>query len=230
MEKILIVEDDNAMAELMRELLEISGFHVTVANDGDTGLSEVLSGKYSALLFDIMLPGQDGFSLCRAARESTDVPVLFVTARKEEIDKLRAFSMGADDYITKPFSGAELVARVKAHISRYKALTSRAPKKAAGDVITLRGLKIDPGNSSVSVNGRTVELSARECRLLLFLCRHPNHIFTKHELFQAVWDEEVGDENAVSVYMRRLRERIEEDPRAPEYLRTAWGKGYYFKV
>ena len=229
MEKLLIVEDEPAVAEMLGDLLQMAGFHVTKAADGEEGLSLLQSTGFHGILLDIMLPKRDGFELCREARKLTDVPVIFVTARKDEIDKVRAFSLGADDYITKPFSGTELVARVRGHLSRYAALTGKDHPGKGGELL-LRGLKVDPAGSTVTLKGRTCSLSHIEMKLLLVLCRHPNHTFTKQELFQAVWTDEVGDENAVSVYMRRLREKIEEDPKSPEYLRTAWGQGYFLRV
>ena len=227
--KILIVEDEISIAELERDYLELSGFEVDLESDGDAGLSAALEKDYDLIILDIMLPGTDGFEICRKVREKKDTPILMVTAKKEDIDKIRGLGLGADDYITKPFSPSELVARVKAHLSRYERLTGS--EKNHNDIIEIRGLKIDKTARRVWVNGTEKQFTTKEFDLLTFLAENPNHVFTKEELFREIWDmDSIGDIATVTVHIKKIREKIEKDTANPQYIETIWGVGYRFKV
>lgn len=227
MKKILLVEDDNDIAQLERDYLEASGFAVDISSDGDEGQRRALTGEYSLILLDVMLPGADGFAICRAVRRELDIPILMVSARLEDVDKIRALGLGADDYIVKPFSPSELAARVKAHITRYGRLKGGA--QAAPSVLRFDGLEIQPQTHRVFVNGHEVRLAVREFELLLFLAGHPQIVFSKETLYDRVWDlDAMGSVSTVSVHMNRLREKIEPDPSNPRWLQTVWGAGYRF--
>lgn len=229
MKKILIIEDEESIAELERDYLEVSGFEVDIAADGMTGVEMALTGDYDLFILDLMLPGIDGFEVCEHIRKVKNTPVLMVSARKEDMDKIRGLGLGADDYITKPFSPSELVARVKAHLSRYERLTGSGA--ASRDIIQIRGLKIDKSNRRVWVNGEEKSFTTKEYELLLFLAQHPNRVFTKEELFTQIWAmESMGQIATVTVHINKLREKIEYDTAKPQYIETIWGVGYRFRV
>ena len=229
MSKILIVEDEEAIADLERDYLELSGFTVEVANDGDTGLQKALNEDYDLLILDLMLPGTDGFDICRQVRDVKNTPIVMVSAKKDDIDKIRGLGLGADDYITKPFSPSELVARVKAHLARYERLIGS--NAVENDVIEIRGIRIDKTARRVWVNGEEKQFTTKEFDLLTFLAEHPNHVFTKEELFREIWDmESIGDIATVTVHIKKIREKIEYDTSHPQYIETIWGVGYRFKV
>lgn len=229
MANILIIEDEIAIAELEKDYLELAGFQVTMINDGNKGLLEALSGDYQLVILDLMLPGLDGFEICRKLREEKDIPILMVSAKKEDIDKIRGLGLGADDYMTKPFSPSELVARVKAHLSRYERLIRNHDN--INEVIEIRGMKIDKTARRVYVNEEEKILTTKEFDLLSFLAGHPDRVFTKDELFREIWDmESFGDIATVTVHIKKIREKIEEDAAKPQYIETIWGKGYRFKV
>lgn len=229
MANILIIEDEIAIAELEKDYLELSGFQVTMINEGNKGLEEALSGDYRLIILDLMLPGLDGFEICRQIREEKDIPILMVSAKKEDIDKIRGLGLGADDYMTKPFSPSELVARVKAHLARYERLVRNHDKE--NEVIEIRGMKIDKTARRVYVNEEEKILTTKEFDLLSFLAGHPDRVFTKDELFREIWDmESFGDIATVTVHIKKIREKIEEDAAKPQYIETIWGKGYRFKV
>ena len=229
MANILIIEDEIAIAELEKDYLELAGFQVTMINDGTKGLLEALDGDYQLVILDLMLPGLDGFEICRRIREEKDIPILMVSAKKEDIDKIRGLGLGADDYMTKPFSPSELVARVKAHLARYERLVRNHDKE--NDVIEIRGMKIDKTARRVYVNEEEKILTTKEFDLLSFLAGHPDRVFTKDELFREIWDmESFGDIATVTVHIKKIREKIEEDAAKPQYIETIWGKGYRFKV
>lgn len=229
MSKILIVEDEESIADLEKDYLELSGFAVEVANDGETGLKKALEEEYDLYILDLMLPGIDGFDICRQIRDVKNTPIILVSAKKDDIDKIRGLGLGADDYMTKPFSPSELVARVKAHMARYYRLTeSVAPKNK---VIEIRGLRIDTTARRVWVNGQEKNFTTKEFDLLTFLASHPNHVYTKEELFREIWDmESIGDIATVTVHIKKIREKIEVDTSNPQYIETIWGVGYRFKV
>ena len=217
MSKILIVEDEEAIADLERDYLELSGFTVEVANDGDIGLQKALNEDYDLLILDLMLPGTDGFDICRQVRDVKNTPIVMVSAKKDDIDK------------TKPFSPSELVARVKAHLARYDRLTGSAAEK--NKVIEIRGLKIDTTARRVWVNGEERTFTTKEFDLLTFLASHPNHVYSKEELFREIWDmESIGDIATVTVHIKKIREKVEVDTSNPQYIETIWGVGYRFKV
>lgn len=229
MSKILIVEDEVAIADLERDYLELSGFDVEVANDGEAGLAEALRGDYNLVILDLMLPGVDGFEICRKVREEKNTPIIMVSAKKDDIDKIHGLGLGADDYITKPFSPSELVARVKAHMARYKRLT--ASGKEENEIIEIRGLKIDKTARRVYLNDEERIFTTKEFDLLTFLAEHPNHVFSKEELFKEIWEmESVGDIATVTVHIKKIREKIEKTTSKPQYIETIWGVGYRFKV
>ncbi|MBQ9420244.1 MAG: response regulator transcription factor [Lachnospiraceae bacterium] len=226
--RILIIEDEVSIAELEKDYLELSGFEVTMKNDGTEGLSEALNNDYNLILLDIMLPGTDGFEILKRVREVKDTPILMVTAKKEDIDKIRGLGLGADDYITKPFSPSELVARVKAHLSRFERLTG---SETRGNEIEIRGLKIDKTARRVWVDGVEKQFTTKEFDLLTFLAEHPNHVYTKEEIFREVWDmDSVGDIATVTVHIKKIREKIEYNTAKPQYIETIWGVGYRFKM
>ena len=229
MSKILIVEDEESIADLEKDYLELSGFEVETASRGDTGLEKALSQEYDLIILDLMLPGMDGFEVCRRIREVKDVPLLMVSAKKDDIDKTRGLGLGADDYITKPFSPSELVARVKAHLSRYERLVGAG--RPANDIIEIRGLKIDKTARRVWVDGIEKTFTTKEFDLLTFLAENPNHVFSKEELFRKVWNmDSIGDIATVTVHIKKIREKVEYDTSNPQYIETIWGVGYRFKI
>ncbi len=229
MAKILIIEDETAIAELEKDYLELSGFEVTMVPEGKAGLMAALKDDYQLVILDLMLPGMDGFEICRNIREQKDIPILMVSAKKEDIDKIRGLGMGADDYMTKPFSPSELVARVKAHLARYERLVNNHTK--TNETIEIRGMKIDKTSRRVYVNEEEKILTTKEFDLLSFLAEHPDHVYTKDELFREIWDmESFGDIATVTVHIKKIREKIEEDAAKPQYIETIWGKGYRFKI
>ena len=229
MSKILIVEDEIAIAELEKDYLELSGFEVEVENSGDVGLVRALKEEFDLVILDLMLPGVDGFEICRKIRETKNTPIIIVSAKKDDIDKIRGLGMGADDYMTKPFSPSEMVARVKAHLARYERLISSGMPN--NDVIEIRGIKIDKTARRVWINGEETNFTSKEFDLLTFLAQNPNHVYTKEELFQEIWDmESIGDIATVTVHIKKIREKIEYDTSKPQYIETIWGVGYRFKV
>ena len=229
MSKILIVEDEVAIADLEKDYLELSGFDVEVANDGLVGYQKAMEEDYNLVILDLMLPGMDGFEICRKLREEKNTPIIMVSAKKDDIDKIRGLGLGADDYMTKPFSPSELVARVKAHLSRYERLIGSAAE--VNKVIEIRGLKIDTTARRVWVNGQEKAFTTKEFDLLTFLASHPNHVYTKDELFSEIWDmESIGDIATVTVHIKKIREKIEMDTTNPQYIETIWGVGYRFKM
>ena len=229
MSKVLIIEDEVAIAELERDYLELSGFTVEIEHDGTVGLQRALSEDFDMFILDLMLPGTDGFEICRRIREVKNTPILMVSAKKEDIDKIRGLGMGADDYITKPFSGSELVARVKAHLARYERLIGSNAE--VNDIVEIRGIRIDKTARRVWVNEEEKQFTTKEFDLLTFLAQHPNHVFTKDELFKEIWDmESIGDIATVTVHIKKIREKIELNTSKPQYIETIWGVGYRFKI
>ncbi|WP_105617090.1 response regulator transcription factor [Vallitalea okinawensis] len=229
MKKILIIEDDISIAELQRDYLEINGFQVVIAQSGVKGLNEAMKGSYNLIILDLMLPEIDGFEICKRIREDQNIPILMVSARKEDIDKIRGLGLGADDYMTKPFSPNELVARVKAHLARYDRLVDSTKK--VSQHLTIRGLDIDIDARRVRVNGEEIVLTAKEYDLLLFLASNPDKVFSKEYLFDKVWGlEHYGDIATVTVHIGKIREKIEANTNKPQYIETIWGAGYRFKV
>ena len=229
MSKILIVEDEVAIAELEKDYLELSGFDVVMQHTGDAGLKAALNEDFNLIILDLMLPNVDGFEICKKVREKKNTPIIMVSAKKEDIDKIRGLGLGADDYMTKPFSPSELVARAKAHLARYERLVGSGVK--ANEIIEIRGIKIDKTARRVYVNGEEKAFTTKEFDLLTFLAENPNHVFTKEELFNKIWDmESIGDIATVTVHIKKIREKIEFNTSKPQYIETIWGVGYRFKV
>ena len=229
MSKILIIEDELSIAELERDYLELNDFEVEIETNGLNGLEKALSEEYSLLLLDLMLPDMDGFEICRQIREKKDIPIIMVTAKKNDIDKIRGLGRGVDDYVTKPFSPSELVARVKAHISRDERLVGSTALK--NDVIEIRGLKIDKTDRRVYVDNEEKVFTNKEFDILCFLASNPNKVFSKDELFSKIWNmDSIGDIATVTVHIKKIREKIEFDTSNPQYIETVWGVGYRFRM
>lgn len=229
MARILIIEDETAIAELEKDYLELSDFEVVLESDGSGGAARALDEDFDLIILDLMLPGMNGFDICKLIRETKNTPIIMVSAKSEDIDKIRGLGLGADDYMTKPFSPGELVARVKAHIERYQRLT--ASGIPTNDVIEIRGLKIDKTARCVYVNGEEKAFTTKEFDLLTFLAENPNHVFTKEEIFREIWEmESVGDIATVTVHIKKIREKIEDSSSKPQYIETIWGVGYRFKM
>ncbi|MEA4924249.1 MAG: response regulator transcription factor [Syntrophomonadaceae bacterium] len=226
MKSVLIIEDDINIAELERDYLQLNGYRVDIAHDGAAGLKKALAGSYDILIVDLMLPQKDGFEIIKEVRKHLEIPIMVVSARLEDIDKIRGLEFGADDYLTKPFSPAELMARIKSHIRRYERLRG---KNTTPEIINHRGLEINTASHKVFVNGKPVQFTTREYELLLFFATNPNIVFTKEHLFTALWgDDYAGDTATVAVHVQKLRKKIEKDPSSPEYIETIWGTGYRF--
>lgn len=229
MSKILIIEDEEAIADLEKDYLELSGFEVQICNRGDEGLQTAMSEEFDLIVLDLMLPGMDGFEICKKIREEKNIPIIMVSAKKDDIDKIRGLGLGADDYMTKPFSPSELVARVKAHLARYNRLVGSQAQ--TNDIVEIRGIRIDKTARRVWIDGEEKNFTTKEFDLLTFLAQHPNHVFTKEELFREIWDmDSIGDIATVTVHIKKIREKIEFDTAKPQYIETIWGVGYRFKV
>lgn len=229
MSRILIIEDEVAIADLEKDYLEMNGYDVTLCFDGAEGLITALNGDFNLVVLDLMLPGVDGYEICRNIRDKKDIPIIIVSAKKEEIDKIYGLGMGADDYMTKPFSPSELVARVKAHLSRYDRLVGIG--KSQNDVIEIRGLRIDKTARRVFVEGEEKTFTTKEYALLTFLASNPNRVFTREDLFAEIWDPDlVGDIATVTVHIKKIREKIEKNTQMPDYIETIWGVGYRFRM
>ena len=228
-QKILIVDDDNNIAELIALYLTKECFETKIVNDGEEALKEFASFRPDLIILDLMLPEVDGFDICRQVRQEKNTPIIMVSAKKDDIDKIRGLGLGADDYMTKPFSPSELVARVKAHMDRYNRLIGSNVQK--NDIVEIRGIKIDKTARRVWVNGEETTFTSKEYDLLTFLAENPNRVFTKEELFREIWDmESVGDIATVTVHIKKIREKIEFNTAKPQYIETIWGVGYRFKV
>lgn len=229
MNRILIIEDEESIAELEKDYLELSNFEAEIENDGKEGMERGIREDFDFIILDLMLPGMDGFEICRKIRQAKNIPILIVSAKKDDIDKIRGLGLGADDYMTKPFSPSELVARVKAHLARYERLLgSNMP---SNEIIEIRGLRVDKTARRVYVNGEEKSFTTKEFDLLSFLVENPNRVFAKEELFREIWGmESMGEIATVTVHIKKLREKIEFDTSKPQYIETIWGVGYRFKV
>lgn len=226
MKRILIIEDDLNIAELERDYLQLNGYEADIVQDGIVGLKKALTGQYEVVIVDLMLPGKDGYQITKEIRAKLEIPVIIVSAKSEDIDKIRGLGFGADDYLTKPFSPAELVARVKSHILRYERLKG---KVGACEIITHRGLEINTSSHKVFVNGKEVQLTTTEYGLLVFFASNPNIVFSKEHIFATIWgDDYLGETATVPVHVQKIRKKIERDPSNPEYIETLWGTGYRF--
>lgn len=226
MKPVLIIEDDLDIAELERDYLQLNGYKADIVQDGLQGLKKAVSGMYDVVVVDLMLPHKDGYDIIKEIRKKLEIPIIVVSARSEDIDKIRGLDFGADDYLTKPFSPAELVARVKSHSRRYERLKGASP---ASEVIQYKGLEINTASHKVFVNGKEVQLTTKEYELLVFLASNPNIVFTKEHIFDTIWDAEYcGDTATVAVHIQKIRKKIEKDPSNPEFIETLWGTGYRF--
>ncbi|MCC8150868.1 MAG: response regulator transcription factor, partial [Lachnospiraceae bacterium] len=222
MSRILIIEDEEAIADLEKDYLELSGFEVELEYDGTRGLERALNENFDMYILDLMLPGTDGFEICKRIRETKNIPILMVSAKKDDIDKIRGLGLGADDYVTKPFSPSELVARVKAHLARYDRLIGSNAQE--NDIIEIRGIRIDKTARRVWVNDEEKQFTTKEFDLLTFLAENPNHVFSKDELFSKIWNmESIGDIATVTVHIKKIREKIEYNTAKPQYIETIWG-------
>lgn len=229
MSRILIIEDEVSIAELERDYLELSGFAVEMEHDGVSGLERALAEEFDLVVLDLMLPGMDGFEICKKFREKKNTPVIMISAKKEDIDKIRGLGLGADDYMTKPFSPSEMVARVKAHLARYDRLIGTGGPQ--NEMIEIRGLKIDKTARRVWINEEERGFTTKEFDLLTFLAQNPNRVYTKEELFREIWDmESIGDIATVTVHIKKIREKVEFNTAKPQYIETIWGVGYRFKI
>jgi len=228
-QRILIIEDDSYMATLVKDYLEINNFDVHVEEDGFKGMECALKEKFALILLDLMLPGKDGMEICRDIREKVDIPILMMTARIEEVDKVRGLGLGADDYIIKPFAPAELVARVKSHISRYIRLTKNADSLKSSNELDFGALRINYATHQIFVDEKEIYLTNKEFELLYFLAANKEIVFSKEQLYDKIWGEDMhGDMKTVTVYIKRLREKIEKIPSEPVYIQNVWGTGYKF--
>lgn len=228
MKRILIIEDEVSIAELQRDYLEINDFLADIEHTGDAGLQQALNGTYDLIILDIMLPNINGFEICKQIRAVKNIPILLVSAKKEDIDKIRGLGLGADDYITKPFSPNELVARVKAHLARYERLSGNQLKT---NTIFIHGISIDRSARKVHINGEEIPFTTKEFDLLVFLMMHPNQVLSKEQLYESIWGFEIAaDVSTVTVHIRKLRGKIERDSAHPKLLETVWGAGYRFNV
>ena len=226
MKRILIIEDDKNIAELESDYLQLNGYKIDIARDGLLGIKQALSGIYDVVIVDLMLPGKDGYQITKEIREKFEIPIIIVSAKNEEIDKIRGLGFGADDYLTKPFSPAELAARIKSHITRYERLKG---KVVTPEVISHKGLEINTASHKVFINCREIQLTTKEYDLLLFLASNPNIVFTKEHIFDNIWGNECFGETAtVAVHIQKIRKKIEKDTSNPEYIETLWGTGYRF--
>jgi len=235
MKRILIIEDDITIAEMVRDFLVIDGFDVFISIDGADGYKKALAEKFDLILLDLMLPNMSGYEICRNIRDEIDAPILMVTAKGGDADKIRGLGLGADDYISKPFSPTELVARVKANLAQYERLMSRSEGKRTGgkkgNELKAGPISVNLATHRVFINDTEVELKNKEYELLAFLISNPDIVFSKEHLYERIWGmDALGDLKTVGVHISRLREKIEKDPQNPVYIQTVWGAGYRFKV
>jgi DNA-binding response OmpR family regulator len=231
MKKILIVEDDLSIAELEKDYLELEGFEVKICNNGVDGLNAIKTKAFDLLILDVMLPKIDGYTILRSLQEEKDIPVLLVSAKKEDIDKIKGLSLGADDYITKPFNPSELVARVKSHIRNYERIKNKFITTVKNNTIIIRGLEIKKDFRQVFINGVEVNLTQKEFEILIYLAENPNRVFSKDELFEKIWGyDALSDTATVTVHIARVREKIESSTSEPQYIETVWGSGYRLRV
>ena len=228
--RILIIEDDIGIAEVEKDYLEAYDMDVDIITDGHKGLDWALSNDYNLIILDLMLPGRDGFNICKEIRKEKDIPIIVVSAKSSDIDKVRGFGLGLDDYMTKPFSPNELVARVKGHIARYNILkNSSVTTGDKDDKIILKNLTINRTTREVLLNNKEISLTVTEYDLLNLLASNPNRVFTKNFIFEKIWGYDSDkDIPTITVHMRNLREKIEKNPSEPEHIITVWGVGYKF--
>jgi DNA-binding response OmpR family regulator len=228
-QKILIIEDDPDIASLEKDFLETNNFEVVIEKDGRNGMERAFQEQFALILLDLMLPGKDGMTICREIREKIDIPILMVTARIDDVNKVRGLGLGADDYITKPFSPTEMIARVKSHIARYERLTKNNGLPKTPAEFDFGDLRIDHGSHRVYVNDTEIILTNKEYELLYFLAGNKEVVFSKEQLYDKIWGEDIyGELKTVTVHINRLREKIEKNPSKPAHIQTVWGAGYRF--
>lgn len=228
MKRILIVEDDKAIAELERDYLEANDYTVDICEDGESGLQKALNEDYALVLLDVMLPKEDGFQVCKKLRNEKNIPIILVSAKREDIDKIRGLGLGANDYIVKPFNPSELIARVKSQIANYERLTSK-PKEEE-NVLHIDNLRINIDSHEVFLDNTLIVLPNKEFELLVFLAKHPNIVFSKDQLFEKIWGlDAIGEISTVTVHVNRVREKIEKDTANPKFIETVWDSGYRFR-
>ena len=229
MEKILIIEDQQSIAELIKDYLEINNFQVDIKINGQEGLEDALGKDYDLILLDLMLPDLDGFEICKKIRKEKNIPILIISARGEDIDKIRGLGLGADDYISKPFSPNELVARVKAHLSRFNRLTGKTEKTK--NEIHIKNLTINQIARRVYLDNKEIIFTNKEFEILNFLASHPNMVFSKERLYERIWgDDSYGDITTIAVHIKKIRDKIEKDLQKPRFIDTLWGSGYRFNA
>jgi DNA-binding response OmpR family regulator len=229
MRKILIIEDQQSIAELERDYLEINGFQVDIKNNGREGLVQALKNNYDLILLDLMLPDMNGFDICKKIRKEKNIPILIISAKGEDIDKIRGLGLGADDYVSKPFSPSELVARVKAHLSQFDRLTNQQGELTKE--IHIQDLTINETARQVYLNEKKIILTTKEFDILNFLASHPNVVFNKETIYDRIWGEDsYGDIATIAVHIKKIRSKIEKDPQRPRYIETLWGSGYRFNI
>ena len=227
--KILIIEDDREIAAIEKDFLEINGFEAVIEQDGTKGRARALTGEFALIILDLMLPGKDGMTICREIRDKIDIPILMVTARTEDNEKIRGLGFGADDYIIKPFSPSELVARVKSHIARYRRLTKSAGASAKTDELDFGWLRINRRTHRIYLDENEIAVTNKEYEMLLFLASNPDMVFSKEQIYDRIWGEDTyGDIKTVTVHINRLREKTEKNPNSPSHIQTVWGAGYRF--
>ncbi len=230
MKKVLIIEDDTLISDLQRDYLEASDFQVTTESDGERGLKLALNNTYNLIVLDVMLPNKTGFEICKEIQKVKQIPIIFVTAKKEEIDTIRGLSLGAVDYLVKPFSPAVLVARVKSHIANYDRLTGEN-KKIPDNEITIGNMRIIPKSRRVFIASKEISLAHKEYEILYLMATNPDTVFSREKLFDRIWGEDTyGDIATVTVHINRLREKIEIDSSNPIFIQTVWGAGYRFSI
>lgn len=224
--RILIIEDEESIAELERDYLELSNFEVEVANDGQLGLDKALGEEFDLIILDLMLPGVDGFEICKQVRNNKNTPIIMVSAKKDDIDKIRGLGLGADDYMTKPFNPLELVARVKSQLRRYTQLGGNV-SSTQETIYEVGGLRINDDLKEVTVDGEMVRLTPIEYNILLLLMKNQGRVFSINQIYESIWNEDaIGADNTVAVHIRHIREKIEINPKEPRYLKVVWGVGY----
>ncbi len=229
MEKILIIEDQQSIAELIKDYLEINNFQVDIKNNGQEGLEYALAKDYDLILLDLMLPDIDGFEICKKIRKEKNIPILIISARGEDIDKIRGLGLGADDYISKPFSPNELVARVRAHLNRFNRLTGKTEKTK--NEIHIKNLTINQTARRVYLDNKEIAFTTKEFEILNFLASHPNIVFSKERLYERIWgNDSYGDMATIAVHIKKIRDKIEKDPQKPRFIDTLWGSGYRFNA
>lgn len=231
MPQILVIEDDDDIAEIEQDYLEINNYIVTRAANGMDAMDLMKHNNYDLVILDIMLPGMNGFQILKQIREDIDIPIIMVTAKNETLDKVKGLGFGADDYLTKPFDPAELVARVKSHLSRYQRLTKNEVANSNQDTIQINHLSIHKKAWKVYIDQKEIKMANREFELLVFLAEHPNIVFSKEQLFEQIWGYDyIGDSATVAVHINRIRDKIEATPSEPQYIETIWGAGYRFNI